>query len=117
MAKTIQEILDEARVLIQDTVEGSYRHPDEELVDYLNNGISEIRRIRPDYFINSFDAALPQFTTADLASDYPLDEQTNTAIVYFVAGNASLQDDENVLDGRASGLLSIFSAKLTSSGA
>lgn len=115
MAKTIQDILDEARVYIQDEIE-PYRYSDEDLVDYLNNGISEIRRIRPDFFVGLFYSDLPQFTISDLGEDYPLDEQTNTAITYFVAGNAALRDDEHVNDGRAAGLLGLFQAKLLQAG-
>lgn len=36
-----QKILDEARVLLDDTVE-EYRHSDDELLGYLNNGVAEI---------------------------------------------------------------------------
>lgn len=116
MAKTIQDILDEARVYIQDEVE-EYRYSDEDLVDYLNNGIWEIRRIRPDFFIGTYDDEVPSFTTAQLDSEYPLDGQTYTAMAYFVAGNAALRDDEHVNDGRASGLLTLFQAKLLNPGA
>lgn len=115
MAKTIQDILNEARVFIQDS-DTPYRYSDDDLVDYLNNGLYEIRRIRPDYFINSYDTDVPQFTTAQLGSDYPLDGQTHTAIAYFIAGNAAIRDDEHVNEGRAAGLLNLFQAKLLTAG-
>lgn len=116
MARTIQDILNEARDYIQDTDTEVQRYSDADLIAYLNNGITEIRRIRPDFFVNSYDNALPRFTTSTLTEDWPLEDQTDTAIAYFVAGSAALRDDENVLDGRASGLLTLFSTKLTKAG-
>lgn len=116
MARTIQQVITEARGYLQDTVE-EYRYSDDSLIVYLNNAILETRRIRPDAFVNAYDAAIPQFTTADLAADLPIDSQFYTAIAYFVAGSASLQDDEHVVDSRATGLLALFSAKLTRPGA
>jgi hypothetical protein len=116
VAKTIQNILDEARDHIQDTEATTQRYSDDELLSYLNNGITEIRRLRPDLFVGTFDAALPRFTSADLASNWPLEDITDTAISYFVAGNAALRDDENVLEGRASGLMTLFAQKLMVAG-
>lgn len=111
MAKTIQDILDEARVFIQD-VDEPQRYSDDDLVAYLNNAIYEIRRLRPDYFVNTYTTEVPQFTTSQLTSDYPLDGQTTTAAAYFVAGNAALRDDENVDSGRAVGLITMFNNML-----
>ena len=117
MARTVQDLITEARVYIQDTGVDTYRYSDADLVNYLNNSLVEVRRLRPDFFVNSFDTAVTQFTTAELGSDFPIDEQFFTAAAYFVAGSAALRDDENVVNARALGLLQLFTAKLTTPGA
>lgn len=116
MARTIQALLTEARGYIQDT-KTPFRNSDADLVTYLNDSIFEVRRIRPDAFVGMYDTAVPQFTIADLGSDYPLDGIFFTATAYFIAGSTGLRDDEHVVDSRAQGLLALFSAKLTQPGA
>lgn len=116
MARTIQELITEARSYIQDS-ETPYRHTDADMVNYLNNSIYEVRRIRPDAFVNSYASEVPQFTTAQLSESYPLDGQFFTATAYFIAGSCALRDDEHTVDARAQGLLALFSSKLTNAGA
>lgn len=116
MARTVGALITEARGYIQDTDTETFRYSDADLVNYLNNSITEARRIRPDFFVNTYDSDLPQFTVNDLATDFPLDPQLFTACAYFVAGSAGLRDDENVISNRAIGLLGFFTAKLTSAG-
>ena len=108
MAKTIQDIIDEARILIQDTEVGSYRNSNEDLMRWFNNGVLEIRRLRPDIFINLYDVDVPTYTTDNLTDNYPYDEQTTTALAYFIAGNNEMKDDEHVETGRAVALVNQF---------
>ncbi len=113
MAKTIQEIINEARVFTQDegTV-GDLRDSTDQMLAYLNNGIYEIYRLRPDYFTAYYDTDVPQFTSSQLTDTYPLDGQTTTALAYFIAGNVEAKNDEDVLEGRASGLMALFKTSL-----
>ena len=111
MAKTLQDIIDDARVYIQD-VDTPYRNDDAEMLSYLNSGIYEIYRIRPDYFTAYFDAGIPQFDESQLSEDYPIDQQTAIALTYFIAGNEEAKNDEDVLEGRASGFINLFKASL-----
>lgn len=117
MARTIQQLLDEARSYIQDTDSSNYRYTNDDLVTYLNDAIYEVRRIRPDAFYGSYGSPVDQFTTNDLDENFPLDGIFFTATAYFIAGSAALRDDEHVNEGRSSALLALFSAKLTQPGA
>ena len=117
MARTIQDLITEARGYIQDSESDYYRYSDADLVTYLNDAIFEIRRLRPDVFVNSFDTDVSQFTTSNLSSNFPLPGQFFTATAYFIAGSAGLRDDEHVLEGRAMGLLNSFTAKVMTAGA
>lgn len=112
MARTVQDLITEARSYIQDTEAGSYRYTDADLVNYLNNAILEIRRVRPDAFYGAYDDPTPQFTTSTLTSNFPLDEQFFFPTAHFIAGSAALRDDEHTVDARAIGLLNSFTSKL-----
>lgn len=116
MAKTIGDIIGEARVFIQDTEAATQRNSDEELLEYLNNGIYEIRRLRPDFFVNIFETDVPQYTTAQLTTEYPLDGQTTQALAYFIAANEQVKDDEYAVEGRAAGLMALFRQNLLVAG-
>lgn len=112
MPRTYQHAIDEARVLLQDTLE-PYRYPDEVLLTKLNRALQELGRIRPDAFWNEFNTTtgeidVPEIEEADLGEDFDPPMQFFSAIVYFITGSAEIIDDEFVSDGRAMMLLSGF---------
>jgi len=53
--ETVGQYLSEARRLLQDEYAPSYRYPDRDLVEALNIGLLEARRLRPDLFLPLFD--------------------------------------------------------------
>jgi hypothetical protein len=121
MAKTWQNIIDEARVILQDT-DSPNRHSDTVLLAKLNRGLQELRRLRPDAFWDFFsvdDAQPPEVVVTDAVPDtdpdeFDLDEDAEialsatfnldlmfyTPLVYWVASSAELVDDEFTNDGR-----------------
>lgn len=122
MAKTYQSILDEARVLLQDTDPlPDYRYLDEVLIAKLNRALQELARLRPDaYDLFYTDVVVglggslnvPEVTTGNLSTTFPLDLMFYTPVVYFVVGSAELVDDEYTNDGRVSALMSQFRTML-----
>lgn len=116
MARTIGELLNDARSHLNDRI-APYRYSDEDLVVYYNDGLRELRRLRPDSFFSLYGTALPEYTVADVALSVIVPDEFFTALAYFVAGNAELRDDEFVVDGRVAGLLKQFVAKAMTSGA
>lgn len=115
MARTIGSAIAEARAHIQDTVE-EYRYPDADMVQYFNDALAEVRRIRPDFFIGSLTSPVATYETTDFADPFPIDEQAYVAVTYFVAGSASLRDDEHEIDNRTTALLQAFTNKLRVAG-
>lgn len=129
MAKTWRDLIDEARVILQDT-DTPYRYTTEVLRSKLNRGLQELARLRPDAFWDRFhvdDVVVPEVAASDPdpvtdpgefdpdeaavvgeddAVDIPM--QFYTALVYWVAGSAELVDDEFTADGRAALLLTQF---------
>lgn len=137
MAKTYQNIIDEARVLLQDTAV-PLRYSNAILLAKLNRALHELGRIRPDAYWDRFDTdtsdiIVPEVVDTDpdpdddpdevdidedsqvaLADNFDLPMQFYSALVYFVTGSAEILDDEYTDDGRASMLMAQFKAQLVS---
>lgn len=97
---TIDNLVTQARDLLQDTVE-PYRFSDDRLIRSVNNAFNEAYRKRPDIFID-LDLAIPEVTITD---DFPLDTQFFPAFIDYVVGFTELADDEFAVDGRATALM------------
>lgn len=109
---TVQDYLDRARVLLLDTYDGPYRYSTADLVEALNMGILEARRLRPELFQSYFRTSLPDFTTSALSATVDIDPQYRVAFVYYMCGQAQLRDDENNQDSRAVTFLNKFTSQM-----
>lgn len=131
MAKTYQNIIDEARTLLQDSLE-PFRYSDEILLSKLNRALQELGRLRPEIFWDRFDdetsdILVPEVVETDADPDSDPDEldadedaevaladtveipmQFYTALVYYVTASAEIVDDEFTDDGRAAMLMAQF---------
>ncbi len=116
MAKTIQDILTESRFLLQDSVE-PYRNGDASLLRIVNSAMYELKRVRPDVWLGSYNTALPTFsdTPADLEKEIPFDQLVFQPFIFYIVGFVELQDDEFAVDGRAAAMLRMFTGSLTAS--
>lgn len=110
---TVQDYVDRARVLLLDQVE-PYRYPTADLVEALNMGILEARRLRPELFQSYFRSTLPDFTTGALNVTVPIDPQYRVSFVYYICGQAQLRDDENNQDSRSAAFLNKFVSQMLS---
>jgi Family of unknown function (DUF6682) len=112
---TVGQYLEEARRLLQDEIT-PYRYPDDDLVDALNMGLLEARRLRADLFLPLFEIPwLDPTKTApgtDLTQPVTMDPMYRPALVYYIVGRAQLRDDESTTDQRAAGLMTKFTAQL-----
>lgn len=113
---TVQDYVDRARVLLLDVI-APYRYSDDELVENLNMGILEARRLRPDILKSYFRTNLPDYATTAMSAEVDIDPQYRMAFVYYICGQAQLRDDENVQDSRAVTFLNKFTAQLITIGA
>jgi hypothetical protein len=110
MLATVQDVLDEARVLLLDgTV--PYRYTDAELIRALNIAVLEARRLRPDLFLAAA-FSLPTYATG--ADAFAIEPMYRPSFIYYVVGRAQLRDDEATQDARASVLMNKFVAQLLS---
>jgi hypothetical protein len=108
--ETVQDYITESRRLLQDTVATAYRYPDADLVDALNTGLMEARRLRADLFLPKFD--IPSFAPTDLTMPVPMDPMYRNALTYYIVGRIQLRDEEPTQDSRAASFLGSFTAKL-----
>jgi hypothetical protein len=118
VAKTYQDILDEARVLLQDTDTTDPRYTDATLMAMLNRGIQALVRIRPDAAYDLYDdnslntpevvASGATGNEVNLADTFSLEMQFFNPLVHYTVGMAEVVDDEYTVDGRAAMLLQQF---------
>jgi hypothetical protein len=108
---TVQDYIDRARVLLQDTVQ-PYRYSTTDLVEALSEGILETRRLRPDLLQNYFRSNLPDFSASNMAQAVPIDPQYRMAFIYYICGMTQLRDDENVQDSRAALFMNKFISQM-----
>ena len=116
--ETVAQYLEEARRLLQDEIV-PYRYPDDDLVDALNIGLMEARRLRADLFLPLFDLqwvdpgpAAGPVPPATLTTPVTLDPMYRPSLVYYMVGRMQLRDDESTTDARAGALLTKFTAQL-----
>lgn len=109
---TVGQYLEEARRLLQDEII-PYRYEDDDLVDALNIGLLEARRLRADLFLPLFD--IPYFDssgTIDTAATVTIDPMYRQSLIYYIVGRAQLRDDESTTDQRAAAMLTKFTQQL-----
>jgi hypothetical protein len=108
----VSDYLVEARHLLQDEV-SPYRYPDKDLIDALNIALLEVRRLRADLLLPSFE--IPYFATTgtpDTSAAVPFEPMYRQSLVYYIVGRAQLRDDEATVDARAASLMMKFTAQM-----
>jgi len=110
--ETVGQYLEEARRLLQDE-DVPYRYPDDDLVDALNIGMLEARRLRADLFLPLFDIPwVDPSGTIDMDTKITLDPMYRQSLVYYIVGRAQLRDDESTTDNRAGALMTKFTQQM-----
>lgn len=122
MAKTYQDVVTEARVLLQDTDSASYRYSNATLLAIYNRGLQAIGRVRPDALYDLYSANnlnVPELVESGAGAGqtnwtdtFGLEMQFFNPLVAYVTGVAELSDDEYAEDGRAMAMLQSFKLEL-----
>jgi hypothetical protein len=109
---TVGQIVARARTLLQDTVE-PYRYATPDLISALNEACMEAKRLRPDLYLRTLKLSLPSFVAeADTVTEEKIPSEYRTAFIYYIVGNAQLQDEEDTQDQRATVFLNKFAAQM-----
>lgn len=106
---TVGDLITQARVLLQD-VDGD-RYTDAMMVQALNEGLLETRRLRPDLFRGRM-GQVPQYTTAQLTANLAYEPMYIPALVNYVVGRVQMQDQEEFSDARAGIFVNAFTSRL-----
>ena len=116
--KTYENLVTEARKLLQDTDTNLQRYTDETLIEILNRGLRDLGTMRPDVFYDLFagnQLNVPEIVEAgagvgqiDWTDVFTLEFQFYTPLVSYLVGVAEIFDDEYSVDGRAALLLGQF---------
>lgn len=124
--KTWGDVINEARVLLQDTDASSYRYSDATLLAIYNRGLQALARVRPDAFYAKYDSnynvkgILQLVDYADTAGNYQdnlsdtfdIEMQFFAPLVSYIVGIVEIIDDEYSEDGRAALMLQSFKHEL-----
>jgi hypothetical protein len=105
---TFQEVIDSARVVLQDS--DKLRYTDAQLMEYANDGVQEGFRIRPDFKLGSYTTAPSTYV---VGSTVPFPYVYQMLLKHYVVYRAEIRDDEYSQDGRAAALLGIFKAEMS----
>jgi hypothetical protein len=107
---TMGNLLDQVRTLLQDTDSSAstgYRYSTDSIVTNLNQGLSDLFRIRPDLFL-SLDFQIPSFKVDELDKPVGVEPQYISPLVFYVVGLTQARDDEQTQDARAGVFLQTF---------
>lgn len=109
---TFKQIIDDARVLLNDEVlfeDTTPRYTEAQLLRFAQQALVDARRIRPDLFLANLTGAFPTYTADQTV---PIPDEYFVPLVDYVVSRAELREDEFAMDGRASGLFQKFKAGL-----
>lgn len=100
---TFDQIVSSVRNIIND-VDG-VRWSDSDLLEYANESIIEIRRIRPDLFLGTYTQAVPVYIGSD---SFPIGREYEAFCKDYVVHRAHSREEEYINDGRALAFLGRF---------
>jgi hypothetical protein len=99
---TVTDYVAQARALLQDKTH-PVRYSDHDLIDALNLGLMEARKLRPDLYLGASPGLL---TTPDIGGSAgdpmsTIDVQYRVPLLYFMVGHALERDEEDGSERRA----------------
>jgi hypothetical protein len=99
---TVTDYLAQARSLLQDQTH-PVRYSDSDLIDALNLGLLEARKLRADLFLGTTPGTISVTSIGGTNADpmSAIDEQYRVPLLYYVVGHALERDDEDGSDRRA----------------
>ena len=122
---SVADVVRIARDQLQDLIGPPYRYEDQQVIDALNTGISEMGRIRPDIFIDlkyqrplrkgDINEGVPTpFTVDDItaATLVPVPSKVLTPLQWYINGWLQLTDNNDTTDQRAQAFLVKFNTEL-----
>jgi hypothetical protein len=104
---TFQNIIDDARVDLQDSA--GTRYTTAQLLGYANDGVREMFRMRPDFRLGSYGVAVPTYVVGD---NLPIPDNYRMLLTHYLIFRSETRDDEYAVNGRAASFLMRFEKEL-----
>jgi hypothetical protein len=111
MAYTIQQVVDLARVPLNDALK--VRYTDAILLGYYNAAMFRLYEIRPDLQIGSYGTAYTPVAIGGIGGAIPVGDRFAMPLADYIGGRAEMKDEESVTSARAQALMQMFVAELT----
>ena len=111
MAYTVQNVLDLARLPLNDMLKA--RYTDATLLTYYNTGIFRLYELRPDLQIGTYGTAYTPVLAAALSSSIPVSDRFAQPLADFIGGRAEMRDEDAASSGRAQALMKLFADEVT----
>lgn len=108
MAYTMQQLVDRARIPLNDADKD--RYSDADLLGYAVDALAFVAAKRPDLLVGT--AWAPAYSAYTLGSSFPFSDRYFPLVADYVTGRAELVDDEFTTEGRAAMLMANFENKL-----
>ena len=111
---TFQDIINSARVLIQDNTDlagdgSGYRYSDAELLVGANDAVKAIRKVRPDLFLGKFKTSIADYALTDA---FPIGEEYKGAVRDYVAAYAHMRESEDATNSAAAFFTGMFKEQI-----
>lgn len=106
---TFNQLISSARVVLNDT--SGTRYTDAQMVEYANDGLTEIYRIRPDLRFGSYTTAVGTYVGTDTV---PIADTYAMFLKDYLVFRGGLREDEQSSDIRSTAFFSRFRNGLVS---
>lgn len=106
MAFTVQQVLDLARLPLNDTLK--VRYTDTVLLSFYNAGLLHLYEIRPDLLIGNYGVAIAPAVASGLSAAFPLSDRFALSLGDYIGGRAEMRDEDAASSGRAQALMKLF---------
>lgn len=107
MTTLFSKLISDARVDLNDAA--GVRYTDSQLIGYANDGMREIKKVRPDLFFGSYGTALSTYVASD---NVPFDDLYVSFLKDYIAFRAGLRDDEENSAVRSAAFFNRFKSGL-----
>lgn len=110
MSTTIQQVIDLARVPLNDAAKK--RYTDAVLLGYYNSAMFRLYEIRPEMQIGAYGTPYVPVLIAGIGGAIPIGDRFAQTLADYIGGRAEMKDDEAASSARAQALMQMFVAEL-----
>lgn len=107
MSRTFQQVIDRARIPLNDA--DKVRYTDADLLGYANDAVLLLRQKRPDLFFGSWTIPAGEYA---IGANLPVEDTYFPAVADYITGRAESRDDEESMQTRAAAFMQLFGSNL-----